>query len=158
MPSADAAGSPPRPIDVAPVCLARTKSRRQIAAEGRQARHLPQWSARAGRGEGPGDQEAADERPRHPRWLLADGYHFNSAEPKKNLAARIYRLNGVKQVSAGLFAASLILRRRSRIPFCLRSVVRTARRKAGFFVPGELVGKHLEAKAAPSPVKPSKVY
>ena len=37
--------------------------------------------------------------------LLASGYHFNSAEPKKNLAARIYRLNGVKQVSAGLFAA-----------------------------------------------------
>ena len=37
--------------------------------------------------------------------LLADGYQFNSAEPKKNLAARIYRLNGVKQVSAGLFAA-----------------------------------------------------
>ncbi len=37
--------------------------------------------------------------------LLANGYHFNSSEPKKNLAARIYRLNGVKQVSAGLFAA-----------------------------------------------------
>lgn len=37
--------------------------------------------------------------------LLADGYHFNSPEPKKNLAARIYRLKGVKQVSAGLFAA-----------------------------------------------------
>ena len=37
--------------------------------------------------------------------LLANGYHFNSAEPKKNLAARIYRLNGVRQVSAGLFAA-----------------------------------------------------
>lgn len=37
--------------------------------------------------------------------LLAGGYKFNSPEPKKNLAARIYRLNGVKQVSAGLFAA-----------------------------------------------------
>ncbi len=37
--------------------------------------------------------------------LLADGYHFNSPEPKKNLAARIYRLKGVRQVSAGLFAA-----------------------------------------------------
>ena len=37
--------------------------------------------------------------------LLANGYHFNAAEPKKNLAARIYRLSGVKQVSAGLFAA-----------------------------------------------------
>ena len=37
--------------------------------------------------------------------LLANGYHFNASEPKKNLAARIYRLNGVKQVSAGLFAA-----------------------------------------------------
>ena len=35
--------------------------------------------------------------------LLANGYHFNSAEPKKNLAARIYRLKGVKQVDAGLF-------------------------------------------------------
>ena len=38
--------------------------------------------------------------------LLAGGYHFNAAEPKKNLAARIYRLNGVRQVSAGLFAAA----------------------------------------------------
>ena len=36
--------------------------------------------------------------------LLANGYAFNSSEPKKNLAARIYRLKGVKQVSAGLFA------------------------------------------------------
>ena len=36
--------------------------------------------------------------------LLADGYKFNSSEPKKNLAARIYRLKGVKQVSSGLFA------------------------------------------------------
>ena len=35
--------------------------------------------------------------------LLANGYKFNSSEPKKNLAARIYRLKGVKQVSAGLF-------------------------------------------------------
>ncbi len=35
--------------------------------------------------------------------LLGDGYKFNSAEPKKNLAARIYRLKGVKQVSSGLF-------------------------------------------------------
>ena len=38
--------------------------------------------------------------------LLASGYHFNSAEPKKNLAARIYRLNGVRQVSAGLFGVA----------------------------------------------------
>ena len=38
--------------------------------------------------------------------LLANGYHFNSSEPKKNLAARIYRLNGVRQVSAGLFATA----------------------------------------------------
>ena len=36
--------------------------------------------------------------------LTARGYVFNSAEPKKNLAARIYRLKGVKQASAGLFA------------------------------------------------------
>ncbi len=36
--------------------------------------------------------------------LLANGYAFNTPEPKKNLAARIYRLKGVKQVSAGLFA------------------------------------------------------
>ena len=36
--------------------------------------------------------------------LLANGYSFNSPEPKKNLAARIYRLKGVKQVGAGLFA------------------------------------------------------
>ena len=36
--------------------------------------------------------------------LLANGYQFNSTEPKKNLAARIYRLRGVKQVGAGLFA------------------------------------------------------
>lgn len=38
--------------------------------------------------------------------LLASGYTFNTPEPKKNLAARIYRLKGVKQVSAGLFAKS----------------------------------------------------
>ncbi len=36
--------------------------------------------------------------------LLADEYIFNTPEPKKNLAARIYRLKGVKQVGAGLFA------------------------------------------------------
>ena len=35
--------------------------------------------------------------------LNANGYQFNSAEPKKNLAARIYRLKGVRQASAGLF-------------------------------------------------------
>lgn len=35
--------------------------------------------------------------------LTANGYKFNSSEPKKNLAARIYRLSGVKQVGAGLF-------------------------------------------------------
>ena len=38
--------------------------------------------------------------------LLASGYKFNSSEPKKNLAARIYRLKGVRQVSAGLFATT----------------------------------------------------
>ncbi len=37
--------------------------------------------------------------------LTANGYLFTAAEPKKNLAARIYRLKGVRQVSAGLFAA-----------------------------------------------------
>ncbi len=36
--------------------------------------------------------------------LLASGYTFNTPEPKKNLAARIYRLKGVRQVSPGLFA------------------------------------------------------
>ena len=36
--------------------------------------------------------------------LLKTGYTFNSPDPKKNLAARIYRLKGVKQVGAGLFA------------------------------------------------------
>ena len=35
--------------------------------------------------------------------LSVNGYKFNSPEPRKNLAARIYRLNGVKQVGAGLF-------------------------------------------------------
>jgi ParB-like chromosome segregation protein Spo0J len=36
--------------------------------------------------------------------LLKNGYTFSSPEPKKNLAARIYRLSGVKQVAGGLFA------------------------------------------------------
>ena len=35
--------------------------------------------------------------------LISGGYKFNATEPKKNLAARIYRLNGVKQVGPGLF-------------------------------------------------------
>ena len=35
--------------------------------------------------------------------LTSNGYKFNSPEPKKNLAARIYRLSGVKQVAAGMF-------------------------------------------------------
>ena len=35
--------------------------------------------------------------------LLATGYQFNAPDPKKNLAARIYRLKGVRQVSPGLF-------------------------------------------------------
>ena len=35
--------------------------------------------------------------------LTANGYQFNSSEPKKNLAPRIYRLKGVKQVASGLF-------------------------------------------------------
>jgi hypothetical protein len=38
--------------------------------------------------------------------LLASGYKFNTPEPKKNLAARIYRLKGVKQVGEGLFATA----------------------------------------------------
>ena len=38
--------------------------------------------------------------------LLSSGYKFNTPEPKKNLAARIYRLKGVKQVGEGLFAAA----------------------------------------------------
>ncbi len=36
--------------------------------------------------------------------LFKNGYRFSSPEPKKNLAARIYRLSGVKQVAEGLFA------------------------------------------------------
>ena len=36
--------------------------------------------------------------------LLKNRYTFSSPEPKKNLAARIYRLSGVKQVAGGLFA------------------------------------------------------
>ena len=35
--------------------------------------------------------------------LFSSGYKFNSSEPQKNLAARIYRLSGVKQVGPGLF-------------------------------------------------------
>ena len=38
--------------------------------------------------------------------LLANGYKFNSPEPKKNLFARIYRLRGVKQVGPGKFATA----------------------------------------------------
>jgi hypothetical protein len=38
--------------------------------------------------------------------LLSSGYKFNTPEPKKNLAARIYRLKGVKQVAQGLFATA----------------------------------------------------
>lgn len=38
--------------------------------------------------------------------LIVDGYKFTTTEPKKNLAARIYRLKGVKQVGEGLFAVS----------------------------------------------------
>jgi len=37
--------------------------------------------------------------------LTSNGYKFASAEPKKNLFARIYRLKGVKQVGPGKFAA-----------------------------------------------------
>jgi hypothetical protein len=37
--------------------------------------------------------------------LLANGYKFNSPEPKKTLFARIYRLKGVRQVGRGKFAA-----------------------------------------------------
>jgi len=37
--------------------------------------------------------------------LLSSGYKFASPEPKKNLFARIYRLDGVKQVGPGRFAA-----------------------------------------------------
>jgi hypothetical protein len=38
--------------------------------------------------------------------LLSSGYKFNTPEPKRNLAARIYRLKGVKQVGGGLFATA----------------------------------------------------
>jgi hypothetical protein len=38
--------------------------------------------------------------------LLSSGYEFSSPEPKRNLAARIYRLKGVKQVGGGLFASA----------------------------------------------------
>ena len=38
--------------------------------------------------------------------LTANGYKFTSPEPKKNLAARIYRLSGVKQTAPGLFNAA----------------------------------------------------
>jgi hypothetical protein len=37
--------------------------------------------------------------------LTSNGYKFASAEPKKNLFARIYRLKGVKQVGPGKFSA-----------------------------------------------------
>jgi len=37
--------------------------------------------------------------------LTSNSYKFASAEPKKNLFARIYRLKGVKQVGPGKFAA-----------------------------------------------------
>jgi len=37
--------------------------------------------------------------------LRASGYQYPSRDPKKNLGARIYRLNGVKQVGPGQFAA-----------------------------------------------------
>lgn len=37
--------------------------------------------------------------------LRANGYQYPSADPKKNLGARIYRLKGVKQVGPGRFAA-----------------------------------------------------
>jgi hypothetical protein len=37
--------------------------------------------------------------------LMASGYQYPSADPKKNLGARIYRLKGVKQVGPGQFAA-----------------------------------------------------
>jgi len=37
--------------------------------------------------------------------LIKSGYQYPSAEPKKNLSARIYRLKGVRQVGPGRFAA-----------------------------------------------------
>jgi hypothetical protein len=38
--------------------------------------------------------------------LFSNGYKFASSEPKKNLFARIYRLNGVKKVGPGKFAVA----------------------------------------------------
>ena len=53
---------------------------------------------------------AAKGEPMHVRDILEGlkmaNYQFTSTEPKKNLAARIYRLKGVRQVGEGLFAAS----------------------------------------------------
>ena len=53
---------------------------------------------------------AARGEPMHVRDILEGlkmaNYQFTSTEPKKNLAARIYRLKGVRQVGEGLFAAS----------------------------------------------------
>ena len=47
--------------------------------------------------------------PMHVRDILEGlklaNYQFTSTEPKKNLAARIYRLKGVRQVGEGLFEA-----------------------------------------------------
>jgi hypothetical protein len=37
--------------------------------------------------------------------LRANGYKYPSADPKKNLSARIYRLKGVRQVGPDRFAA-----------------------------------------------------
>lgn len=37
--------------------------------------------------------------------LASSGFEYRAPDPKKNLAARIYRLGGVKQVGPGLFAA-----------------------------------------------------
>ena len=52
---------------------------------------------------------AARGEPMHVRDILEGlrmaNYQFTSTEPKKNLAARIYRLKGVRQVGEGLFAA-----------------------------------------------------
>ncbi len=36
--------------------------------------------------------------------LVAAGYAFTSSDPKKNLAARVYKLPGVKQVGPGVFS------------------------------------------------------
>lgn len=53
---------------------------------------------------------AAKGEPMHVRDILEGlrmaNYQFTSSEPKKNLAARIYRLKGVRQVGEGLFAAA----------------------------------------------------